>query len=31
VMAWAGVDRGVRAIERHGLGGPLERWRALRE
>jgi GH15 family glucan-1,4-alpha-glucosidase len=30
VMAWAGVDRGVQAVERHGLKGPLERWRALR-
>ncbi|GAB3861821.1 glycoside hydrolase family 15 protein [Nocardioides maradonensis] len=31
VMAWAGVDRGVRSIENHGLDGPLDRWRALRE
>ncbi|MDQ3628589.1 MAG: glycoside hydrolase family 15 protein [Actinomycetota bacterium] len=31
VLAWAGVDRGVKAIERHGLDGPLERWRALRQ
>ncbi|RKS80696.1 GH15 family glucan-1,4-alpha-glucosidase [Motilibacter peucedani] len=31
VMAWAGVDRGVQAVERHGLDGPLERWRALRD
>lgn len=30
VMAWAGVDRGVRAVERFGLDGPVGRWRALR-
>jgi len=31
VLAWTGVDRGVKAVERHGLDGPLGRWRALRE
>jgi GH15 family glucan-1,4-alpha-glucosidase len=31
VMAWAGVDRGVQAIERFGLDGPADRWRAVRE
>ncbi|WP_344249614.1 glycoside hydrolase family 15 protein [Isoptericola hypogeus] len=31
VMAWAGVDRSVRAVERLGLDGPLDRWRALRD
>jgi GH15 family glucan-1,4-alpha-glucosidase len=30
VMAWAGLDRVVRAAERHGAAGPLDRWRALR-
>jgi len=30
VLAWAGVDRMVRAVE-DGAQGPLERWRALRE
>jgi GH15 family glucan-1,4-alpha-glucosidase len=30
VMAWVGLDRGIRAIEEAGLEGPLERWRALR-
>ncbi|MDN5918728.1 MAG: glycoside hydrolase family 15 protein, partial [Pseudonocardia sp.] len=30
VLAWAGVDRGVQAVERYGLDGPVERWRALR-
>jgi GH15 family glucan-1,4-alpha-glucosidase len=29
VMAWAGVDRGVHAIETHGLDGPLDKWREL--
>jgi GH15 family glucan-1,4-alpha-glucosidase len=29
VMAWAGVDRAVHAIEVHGRSGPLDRWRAL--
>ncbi|MEQ0565519.1 glycoside hydrolase family 15 protein [Amycolatopsis sp. NEAU-NG30] len=31
VMAWAGVDRAVRTVERHGLDGPSGRWRALRD
>jgi GH15 family glucan-1,4-alpha-glucosidase len=31
VMAWVGVDRAVKAIERFGLEGPADRWRALRE
>jgi GH15 family glucan-1,4-alpha-glucosidase len=31
VMAWVGVDRAVKAIERDGRVGPLERWRTLRE
>lgn len=30
VMAWAGVDRAVQAVERYGLAGPVDRWRALR-
>jgi len=30
VMAWAGVDRMVQAVERFGLDGPVDRWRALR-
>lgn len=29
VMAWAGVDRGVHAVETHGRVGPADRWRAL--
>ncbi|HST67290.1 MAG TPA: glycoside hydrolase family 15 protein [Mycobacteriales bacterium] len=31
VMAWAGFDRAVRAVERTGLDGPVQRWRALRD
>jgi GH15 family glucan-1,4-alpha-glucosidase len=31
VMAWAGLDRAVRAVERHGLPGPVDRWRQLRQ
>jgi GH15 family glucan-1,4-alpha-glucosidase len=31
VMAWAGVDRAVRAVEHHDLDGPLDKWRALRD
>jgi len=31
VMMWAAFDRGVRAVEEHGLDGPVERWRELRE
>jgi GH15 family glucan-1,4-alpha-glucosidase len=30
VMAWVGADRAVKAIERYGLKGPIERWRSLR-
>ncbi|ADB33020.1 glycoside hydrolase 15-related protein [Kribbella flavida DSM 17836] len=31
VMAWAGLDRAVQAVEGYGLDGPLDRWRALRD
>ncbi len=31
VMAWAGVDRAVHTVENHGLNGPVDKWRALRE
>jgi GH15 family glucan-1,4-alpha-glucosidase len=31
VMAWAGVDRAVRTVENHGLDGPVDRWRQLRD
>ncbi|MGI8816903.1 MAG: glycoside hydrolase family 15 protein [Pseudonocardia sp.] len=30
VMAWAGIDRGISAVERFGLPGPVDRWRELR-
>ncbi len=31
VMAWVAADRAVRAVERFGLDGPVERWRRLRD
>lgn len=31
VMAWAGVDRAVKTVDHHGLPGPVDRWRALRD
>jgi GH15 family glucan-1,4-alpha-glucosidase len=30
VMAWVAVDRALKSVERFGLDGPVERWRALR-
>ncbi|NMR21207.1 glycoside hydrolase family 15 protein [Cellulomonas fimi] len=30
-MIWAAFDQGVRAVEEHGLDGPVERWRELRD
>ncbi|WEG08541.1 glycoside hydrolase family 15 protein [Microbacterium horticulturae] len=30
VMVWATFDRAVRAVEVHGLEGPVEKWRELR-
>lgn len=31
VMTWVAFDRAVKAVERSGLEGPVERWRKLRE
>ena len=31
VMVWVAFDRAVRAVEDHGLPGPVERWRELRD
>jgi GH15 family glucan-1,4-alpha-glucosidase len=31
VMAWVAFDRGIRAVETHGLEGPVSRWRGLRQ
>ncbi len=31
VMVWVAFDRAVKAVEDHGLPGPVERWRELRE
>lgn len=30
-MVWVALDRAVRGVERHGLSGPVERWRRVRE
>jgi GH15 family glucan-1,4-alpha-glucosidase len=30
-MMWAAFDQGVRAVQEHGLPGPVERWRELRD
>jgi GH15 family glucan-1,4-alpha-glucosidase len=30
-MVWAAFDRAVRAVEEHGLDGPLDRWRQVRD
>jgi GH15 family glucan-1,4-alpha-glucosidase len=30
VMAWVAADRAVKAVERFGLQGPVDRWRELR-
>lgn len=30
-MMWAAFDRGVKAVEDHGLDGPVEKWRELRD
>ncbi len=31
MMAWVALDRAIKGIERFGLEGPIERWRALRQ
>jgi GH15 family glucan-1,4-alpha-glucosidase len=31
VMAWVAFDRAIKAVERFGYHGPVERWRAQRE
>jgi GH15 family glucan-1,4-alpha-glucosidase len=31
VMAWVAVDRVIKAVERGGVDGPVERWRQLRD
>ncbi|MCW2844484.1 MAG: glycoside hydrolase family 15 protein, partial [Nocardioides sp.] len=31
VMVWAAFDRAVQAVEEHGLEGPVEKWRDLRD
>jgi GH15 family glucan-1,4-alpha-glucosidase len=31
VMVWVAFDRAIAAVERHGLDGPVEKWRAVRD
>ncbi len=31
VMAWVALDRAVHAVEKFGLDGPVQRWRAVRQ
>ena len=31
VMAWVALDCAVKSIEQHGMDGPLEKWRAIRD
>jgi GH15 family glucan-1,4-alpha-glucosidase len=31
VMAWVAADRAVKAVEDHGMAGPVAEWRALRD
>ncbi|HXW77887.1 MAG TPA: glycoside hydrolase family 15 protein [Acidimicrobiales bacterium] len=31
VMAWVAMDRAVKAVEKFGLEGPVERWREVRD
>jgi len=31
VMAWVALDRAIKSVERHGLEGPLPRWKACRQ
>lgn len=31
VMCWVAFDRGVRGVEKFGLKGPVEEWRAIRD
>lgn len=31
VLAWTALDRAVKAVERYGLDGPADRWRAVRD
>jgi GH15 family glucan-1,4-alpha-glucosidase len=31
VMAWVAFDRGIKSVERLGMAGPVERWRAERQ
>ena len=30
-MAWVALDRAIKSVERHGLEGPVEEWRVVRQ
>ena len=30
-MAWVAFDRGIKAVEKFGLPGPVDRWREQRD
>ena len=30
-MVWVALDRAISSIERHGMGGPLKKWKKLRD
>ncbi len=31
MMAWVALDRAVKSVEEHGLDGPVDRWRSVRD
>ncbi len=31
IMVWAALDRAIKSVEKFGLAGPVDRWRALRD
>ena len=31
IMCWVAFDRGIKTVEEHGLTGPVDRWRAIRD
>src|SRR6478736_1070701 len=31
VMAWVCLDRAIKGVEAHGLAGPIEKWREIRD
>ena len=31
IMCWVAFDRGIKGVEEHGLTGPVDRWRGIRD